>query len=218
MTISHMAMNVGHQVFLNSCWGLKCTTGRTKVSSLSIPPQQPCGVVEVIQRDRSKQKNGAERHLWSFLGKDLGVGQTTCSVHKGSNTAVHILCDHFLAGNQSNHPAIELGVYMLLWNQSQDTSCVKQEEFPVIFHQLPIHPKSEYTISLHLFQLFCRGHITSRLISKQLWKLVSVEDFLNLRLGVMENCEGLRWISQPIRIDIISELFLALLPHCKLLP
>lgn len=65
MTISHMAMNVGHQVFLNNCWGLECTIGKTNISSLNTPSQQLHSGVKVIRRSRCKQKNRVEKYLWS---------------------------------------------------------------------------------------------------------------------------------------------------------
>lgn len=192
MTISQMAMNVGHQVFLNNCWGLKYTAGRTNVSSLNTPPQQLHSEVKVIQRSRCKQRNRIKKLLWSLpLRKRLRCCPNHPSLFVRLNYWVHILCDLFLAG-QSRNPSTEFWAFMLLENWSQTTPCVKLEVFPDNCHKLPVNMwiHDVTTFLLAVPQGTISHHGLSPSSSKSLWKV-----FFTLWLGVVENCKGLRQIS-----------------------
>lgn len=164
MTISHMAMNVGHQVFLNNCWGLKCTIGRTNFSSLNTASQQLHSGVKVIQRSGCKQNDRVEKYLWSVpLGKRLRFWpKHPLLTIKYSHCSAHIVwpLPCLWAVKKTS---VEPWVYMLLESWSQATMGTKPEEF---------------LLSCHCISYSCStgDYITSWLISNELWKLVG--DFL----------------------------------------
>lgn len=152
MTISHMAMNVGHQVFLNNCWGLKCTIGKTNISSLNIPSQQLHSEVEVIPRSRCKQRNRVEKYLSSVpLRKRFRCWP--------NHPLLDIRCYYCSACFVWPLPCLwastELWVYTLLESRSQATTCIKPEESPLSF-VTNFQPTCGCTLSAHLFQLFHR--------------------------------------------------------------
>lgn len=101
-------------------------------------------------------------------------------------TAVHISCDLFLACGQSKKWYVEPWLYMLLESWSQPTMSIKPENFLCHLSQnfsqcvkIPCH---------HISSSCSTGdHITSWLVSKELWKLVG--DFLYSLMRSGENLQ-----------------------------
>lgn len=150
--MSHMAMNVGHQVFLNNCWGLKCTIGKTNISSLNTPSQQLHSKVEVIQMSRCKQRNRFEKYLWSV---PLRKRRRCWPNHLLPAIRCYRCSVRFVWPLACLWALIELWVYMLLESWSQATTCIKLEEFHLSF-VTNFQPLCECTLSPHVFQLFHR--------------------------------------------------------------
>lgn len=157
MTISHMAMNVGHQVFLNNCWGLKCTIGRTKISSLNTASQQLHSGVKVIQRSGCKQNDRVEKYLWSVpFGKRLRFWpKHPLLTIKYGHCSAHIMWPLPCLWAVKKMICWTLGLYVA--GELKPTyNEYKTREFPLSF-VTKFQPMCENTMSPHFFQLFHRG-------------------------------------------------------------
>lgn len=202
MTISPMAMNVGHQVFLSNSWGLKGTRGKTNTSSLNTPSQQLHSEGKVMQRRRCKQRNRAGKYSWPVsLRESPGCWPS----HPLLPVRRCVFCDLFLVCGQ--HPSFGL---KCCWK-------VNTKLRPV-WNQRNFLCHLSANVSLYVnapCRCICSSCstgdcITPALISKQLWKFVGE---LYSLTGRGEICKDSSQMSQMqlFRTEIPSDRILLLL-------